>query len=77
VTTISAFIGISFYNIIIVNVVIFLVFKRWSGLYFWSLLVASWGIFLHQLGFLLQFFALVDIFAKYFVLTMVGWWAMV
>ena len=38
-----------------INVTIFLTFKRHNGLYFWSLLVSSWGIALHALGFILKF----------------------
>lgn len=77
ITTVSSFIAISWYNALAINVVIFLVFKRWGGLYFYSLLIASWGIVLHQLGYLLQFFGLVDTFAKHYVVMMVGWYAMV
>lgn len=38
------------------DITIFLVFKRKTGLYFWSLLIASWGLTLHALGFVLKFF---------------------
>ncbi|KAK2763059.1 hypothetical protein FQN54_009692 [Arachnomyces sp. PD_36] len=76
ITTVSSFIAISWYNALAVNVVIFLVFKRWGGLYFYSLLIASWGIVLHQLGYLLQFFSIVDTFAKHYVIMMIGWYAM-
>ena len=37
------------------NVVVILTFKSRSGLYFWSLLVSSWGCVLHALGFILKF----------------------
>lgn len=77
VTTLSSFIAISWYNTLAINVVILLVFKRWGGLYFYSLMIASWGIVLHQLGFLLQFFGLVGTFAESYVVMMVGWYAMV
>lgn len=75
--TVSSFIAISWYNVLAINIVILLVFKRWGGLYFYSLLIASWGIVLHQFGFLLQFFGLVDTFAQSYVVMMVGWYAMV
>lgn len=38
-----------------INITIFLIFKRRNGLYFWSLLLCSWGITLHALGFILKF----------------------
>ncbi len=38
-----------------INIVVFLTFKRHNGLYFWSLLISSWGIVLHALGFILKF----------------------
>lgn len=38
-----------------INIVVFLTFKQHNGLYFWSLLISSWGIVLHALGFILKF----------------------
>ncbi|KAH7130857.1 hypothetical protein EDB81DRAFT_950339 [Dactylonectria macrodidyma] len=55
---IAGFFAISLYNVIEINVQIFLRFKKRIGLYFWSLLFASWGIALHSVGFLLQYFQL-------------------
>ena len=37
------------------NIIILLTFKRKRGLYFWSLLISSWGLTLHALGFILKF----------------------
>ncbi|KAI4137336.1 MAG: hypothetical protein L6R39_007343 [Caloplaca ligustica] len=37
------------------DLTIFLTFRRRSGLYFWSLLVSSWGCLLHGMGFILSF----------------------
>ncbi|KAL9598173.1 MAG: hypothetical protein Q9219_004670 [cf. Caloplaca sp. 3 TL-2023] len=37
------------------DLTIFLTFRRRSGLYFWSLLVSSWGCVLHGMGFILSF----------------------
>ncbi|RKK75011.1 hypothetical protein BFJ71_g17189 [Fusarium oxysporum] len=54
--TMAAFFGISLYNVIEINVQIFLRFRKRTGLYFWSLMFASWGIAIHSIGFLLQFF---------------------
>ncbi|KAG7404267.1 hypothetical protein Forpe1208_v015645 [Fusarium oxysporum f. sp. rapae] len=54
--TMAAFFGISLYNVIEIHVQIFLQFRKRTGLYFWSLIWASWGIAIHSIGFLLQFF---------------------
>ena len=50
----TALMGIAFYLIIEVNVTIQRFFKKKSGLYFWSLLIASWGTCLHTIAFILQ-----------------------
>ncbi|CZT51936.1 uncharacterized protein RSE6_13163 [Rhynchosporium secalis] len=34
---------------------VFYVFRRWSGLYFWSVLICTWGVTLHTIGFILKF----------------------
>ena len=58
------------------NIIIFVTFKRKGGLYFWSLLISSWGLALHALGFILKFLVgtswLVDI-----PMITTGWVAMV
>ena len=38
-----------------INITVVLIFKRRGGLYFWSLLISSWGNALHALGFVLKF----------------------
>ena len=37
------------------DLVIFYTFRRRKGLYFWSLLICSWGCSLHALGFIFKF----------------------
>ena len=37
------------------DLVIFYTFRRRKGLYFWALLISSWGCTLHALGFILKF----------------------
>lgn len=49
---------IAFYNVVELMFLIFITFKRYSGLYFYSLTFASLGVFLHGLGFILKFFEL-------------------
>ncbi|CAL8584785.1 hypothetical protein XPA_010371 [Xanthoria parietina] len=41
--------------VIELDLTVFLTFRRRSGLYFWSLLVSSWGCALHAIGFILNF----------------------
>jgi hypothetical protein len=59
------------------TVMVFTTFKRYRGLYFWSFLVATWGIAPHSIGFILKFFSLIS--AEWVAVAMVGvgWWAMV
>jgi len=42
--TISGFSAIAWYNSIELNVLIWMTFKRRRGLYFYSILGASWGV---------------------------------
>jgi hypothetical protein len=75
--SISAFTGISWYNVLELNVVIWLTFKQRRGLYFYSLLAASWGIVFHQLGFIMRFFG---VWKNHYVSEAVvnlGWYCMV
>lgn len=41
--------------VIELDLTILLTFRRRSGLYFWSLLISSWGCVLHAMGFILKF----------------------
>jgi hypothetical protein len=77
VVPISTFTAIAWYNVLALNVVIWLTFKRRSGLYFYTLLVASWGIAFHELGFLMLFFNITKSFAASMVVITVGWYSMV
>jgi hypothetical protein len=74
--TIAAFFGITCYNVLEIMVSIFMTFKRYRGLYFWSMLVATLGILLHAIAVLLRFFALAPSFPMA-VLIVIGWYAMV
>ncbi|KAH7308875.1 hypothetical protein BKA65DRAFT_576475 [Rhexocercosporidium sp. MPI-PUGE-AT-0058] len=75
--TLSAFTAIAWYNVIDLNVVIWITFKRRHGLYFYSLLASSWGIFVFALAFLMKFF---QVWKNNYVscaLITIGWYAMV
>jgi hypothetical protein len=57
--------------------VIFTTFKRRHGLYFYSLLVSTWGIIPYGLGFFLKFYKLTDSSALYITLIAIGWPCMI
>ena len=40
------------------TILIFYTFRRWSGLYFWSLLISAWGCSFHAVGFVEKFMTL-------------------
>jgi hypothetical protein len=72
-----AFLAVSFYNVIELNVIIFSSFKRRSGLYFWSFLAATNGIPPHSIGFLLKTLLGSHTFGLYITLVSIGWVPMV
>lgn len=76
---IAAFTAVAWYNVMELNIQVFLTFKRHRGLYFWSLLISSYGCMLHALGFLLKFFALTSTRYIYVSVTIItiGWYCMV
>ncbi|KAL9000421.1 MAG: hypothetical protein Q9169_000938 [Polycauliona sp. 2 TL-2023] len=78
---IAAFTAVAWYNVIELNIQVFLTFKRHRGLYFWSLLISSYGCVLHALGFLLKFFRLTGPNDEYVYISVsiitIGWYAMV
>lgn len=75
---IVAFTAVAWWNVIELNIQVFLTFKRHRGLYFWSLLITSYGCVLHALGFFLKFLVLPE---KYVYLSVtiftIGWYCMV
>ncbi|KAH7413491.1 hypothetical protein BKA64DRAFT_355898 [Cadophora sp. MPI-SDFR-AT-0126] len=75
--TMAAFTGIAIFNVLEINFSIFTTFQRRTGLYFWSLLAASWGIPVHTIGFLLKFFRLCRNDSANVAIITVGWFAMV
>ncbi|RYP67885.1 hypothetical protein DL771_006993 [Monosporascus sp. 5C6A] len=74
---IATFIGIALYNVIELNVIIVRTFKRRHGLYFYSFVVATWGIVLWSLGYLIKDFKLASGTVLYSVFISSGWCAMV
>ncbi|KAK5656096.1 hypothetical protein OQA88_5235 [Cercophora sp. LCS_1] len=74
---IGCFLVIALYNVLELNVIIFSVFKTYRSLYFWSFLVATWGIPLYAAGFLLKFVDVSRARVAIVVLISVGWVCMV
>lgn len=73
---ISGFFAISCYLVIEITILIFWTFKRYRGLYFWSMLVATWSIMLYSLSEFLRLFALAPSLPMC-CLIVLGWYGMV
>ncbi|CZR58880.1 uncharacterized protein PAC_08772 [Phialocephala subalpina] len=76
-TVMVAFSTIALYNVLELNVIIFATFKRRKGLYFWSFIVATWGIVPHTVGFIFKFFDVTSVWWAPLMLVSPGWFAMV
>lgn len=78
-TVIAVFAALSIYNAIELIALVFITFTRYKGVYFWSLLIASWGIIPYTLGFLLKFFEITTTWDKYISVSLltIGWYTMV
>lgn len=74
---IVAFITIAWYNVAELTVLIQTFFKRHAGFYYYSLLVATWGIFLHGLGMFFKFYRITNNNVVNTVVVYVGWIMMV
>lgn len=71
------FSAVAWYNALELIILIFLTFNRYSGLYFWSMILSSVvGVIPHALGFLLEFFAIGPI-GLAITLATIGWYFMV
>lgn len=69
-------IAIALYNCLELSLLITSTFKRWKGLYFWSLSISNAGVFLYALGITLGYFALCKRWVWKVILD-VGWSSMV
>lgn len=68
--------ALAIYNAFELLLLIFTTFRRFAGLYFWSLVVASFGIIPYTLGFMIEYFKLTEQLAG-LIITCVGWPMMV
>jgi hypothetical protein len=75
--TMVAFLSIALYNVIETTFLVFAVFKRRKGLYFWSFIIATWGIVPHGVGFVLKFFRVTTLDLLSSAIIGVGWACMV
>ncbi|KAF2259048.1 hypothetical protein CC78DRAFT_443329, partial [Lojkania enalia] len=74
---IVAFLTIAWYNVAELTILIQTFFKRHSGFYYYSLLVATWGIFLHGLGMFFKFYRITNSNILNTIVVWVGWIMMV
>jgi hypothetical protein len=70
-------VGVAWYNVLELIVLICLTFKRYRGPYFWSMLIASIGILPYSVGYLIKFFNLTSATWLPVTLLTIGWWSMV
>ncbi|KAK4998062.1 hypothetical protein LTR66_002644 [Elasticomyces elasticus] len=77
VRAMTAFTAVAWYNSIELVVLVFVVFKRYAGLYFWSLLITSSSISVYALGAWMKMVQLTDVDLLSVTLSTVGWMVMV
>jgi hypothetical protein len=56
---------------------LFVTLKRHRGIYFWAILVTSWGLSIREIGYILQFLVPSSPWLLYNILAQAGWVAMV
>lgn len=73
--TIGFFAGLTLYNAVELYILIFITFKSYRGLYFWSLLISCLGLIPYTLGFVFKFFAVLPYAVRLVSVTLliVGW----
>ncbi|KAI9716782.1 MAG: hypothetical protein M1812_005122 [Candelaria pacifica] len=74
---ITAFTTVTLWMVIEIHIQMWAIFKRRSGLYFWSLLATAWGVVGHTVGFLIKDFAPGCPFVVYGIIIQLGWWGMI
>lgn len=72
-----AFLAVSLYNAVELNIIIFSTFKHRHGLYFWSFLATTNGIIPYSIGFILKNLIDSHNFGLYVTLIVIGWVPMV
>ncbi|KAL6718206.1 hypothetical protein ACLMJK_004294 [Lecanora helva] len=72
-----AMLTLAIYMSLLVDLKVFMIFKRRNTLYFWSLLITSWGIMSHSLGIILKWFVGSCPWEVNTAFASFGWWGMV
>ncbi|KAK2762274.1 hypothetical protein FQN54_001284 [Arachnomyces sp. PD_36] len=78
--TMATFMTIAFYNVIELHFLLFSTFRKWQGLYFWSVFVAMWGVALNGLAVIMKTFNIADSKGELMfdlVILLLGWYMMV
>lgn len=73
----AVFTAVPLWMTIELTVWVFYAFRRWSGLYFWSVLICTWGVTLHAIGFILKFCVPSCNWIVSVTLAEIGWVSMV
>ncbi|EUC37270.1 hypothetical protein COCCADRAFT_1852 [Bipolaris zeicola 26-R-13] len=73
----AVFLSIALYNFLELNVYILTLFKRRSGLYFWSFTVATYGILFNSIGYMLMHLVQIETKNVYATLILIGWCCMI
>jgi hypothetical protein len=72
-----AFAAVAIWSTVPLTIRLFLTLKRQSGLYFWSVLITTWGLCIRQIGILLGLLARQCPWALRIALSQTGWVMMV
>lgn len=72
----TAFSAITLYNSIELIILCLATFKRYQGVYFWSLLITSCSLIVNTLGFILLFFVNVTAYVSV-TIVLIGWYCMI
>lgn len=75
--TLAAFTGIAWYNVVELNVSVYMTFKRRRGLYFWSVVASIQGIALHSVAFILKLYGVITTYQITVTMLTIGWYLMV
>ncbi len=68
--------GVSLYNALELLLLIPITFKKWKGLYYWSLFISSLSVIPYSVGYLVEFFSVNHVLAGD-VVNNIGWITMV
>jgi hypothetical protein len=73
----AVFTALPLWTTVELSVWVFYVFKRYTGLYFWAVLITTWGVSIHAIGFILKFCVPSCNWIASTILAEIGWVSMV